>query len=388
METHFASPERTDSDTLVLRVEQVAGHPVIEGVLDLVGGLVAVLDDNRQILAINRALGATLGVDRDDDVLGLRPGEAIGCVHAKEMPNGCGTARHCASCGAAIAIVSALADGTVVERTCCVEINHGGRRQDLYLSVRATRVTIGESPFVLLFLLDITAEQRRAALERTFNHDLRNVLSALMGCAELLSSEVDDNPAETAEMIMHQTERLQRELDLQQLLNTHDSVEFVPKRFPLSWAQIQKDLEESLAGSKVLRDKVLRCVRSSSNALITTDRYILARVLTNMVRNALEATPEYGEVKVWCEPLDSGGLDIRVWNTGAIPPETALRIFQRNFSTKSAPGRGLGTYSMKLLAERYLDGRVEFTTSAEQGTTFTVRIPPDTRAVEPFPDLH
>ena len=34
------------------------------------------------------------------------------------------------------------------------------------------------------------------------------------------------------------------------------------------------------------------------------------------------------------------------------------RIFQRSFSTKAERGRGLGTYSMKLLGEGYLHGRV------------------------------
>jgi len=40
-------------------------------------------------------------------------------------------------------------------------------------------------------------------------------------------------------------------------------------------------------------------------------------------------------------------------------------------------GRGLGTYSMKLLSERYLEGCVGFTSSAKHGTTFTARYPLD-----------
>jgi sensor histidine kinase regulating citrate/malate metabolism len=51
-----------------------------------------------------------------------------------------------------------------------------------------------------------------------------------------------------------------------------------------------------------------------------------------------------------------------------------LQLFQRSFSTKAAD-RGLGTYSMKLLSERYLKGQVWFTTSLEQGTTFIGRYP-------------
>lgn len=51
-----------------------------------------------------------------------------------------------------------------------------------------------------------------------------------------------------------------------------------------------------------------------------------------------------------------------------------LQIFQRSFSTKGG-GRGIGTYSVKLLTENYLQGRVAFVSTAEAGTTFTATYP-------------
>jgi hypothetical protein len=44
-------------------------------------------------------------------------------------------------------------------------------------------------------------------------------------------------------------------------------------------------------------------------------------------------------------------------------------MFQRNFSTKG-PGRGVGTYSVRLLTERYLGGQVSLLSSPESGTRF------------------
>ncbi|HAL86389.1 MAG TPA: histidine kinase, partial [Deferribacteraceae bacterium] len=38
-------------------------------------------------------------------------------------------------------------------------------------------------------------------------------------------------------------------------------------------------------------------------------------------------------------------------------------------------GRGLGTYSIKLLTENYLKGKVRFETRRESGTTFFIKIP-------------
>ncbi len=51
-----------------------------------------------------------------------------------------------------------------------------------------------------------------------------------------------------------------------------------------------------------------------------------------------------------------------------------LDLFKRSFSTK-APGRGWGTYSMKLLTEKYLGGKIEFTSTEEDGTTFYAKYP-------------
>jgi Signal transduction histidine kinase regulating citrate/malate metabolism len=57
-----------------------------------------------------------------------------------------------------------------------------------------------------------------------------------------------------------------------------------------------------------------------------------------------------------------------------MPREVQLQLFQRSFSTKGS-NRGLGTYSMKLLTERYLHGSIAFTVSEEEGTTFFARYP-------------
>jgi len=67
---------------------------------------------------------------------------------------------------------------------------------------------------------------------------------------------------------------------------------------------------------------------------------------------------------------------IRFWvnNPNFMPREVQLQVFQRSFSTKGA-GRGLGTYSIKLLTERYLKGMVSFSTSPETGTTFQAWYP-------------
>lgn len=57
-----------------------------------------------------------------------------------------------------------------------------------------------------------------------------------------------------------------------------------------------------------------------------------------------------------------------------MPQSVKDQIFNRSFSTKGA-GRGVGTYSIKLLGERYLSGKVSFTSTPDEGTTFSIKLP-------------
>jgi signal transduction histidine kinase len=57
-----------------------------------------------------------------------------------------------------------------------------------------------------------------------------------------------------------------------------------------------------------------------------------------------------------------------------MPNDVASKIFRRFFSTKGA-SRGIGTYAAKLLTEKYLGGKIGFSTAVDTGTTFTVAYP-------------
>lgn len=142
MKTYFTPAERLTREMLQRDIDSAVANPVIDGLSHTVSGLVAVLNGHRQILAVNDAFLAVLGIDDADLALGLRPGEAIGCIHHDANDGGCGTSRYCATCGAAIAIVSCLARNEAVERTCAIEVAPGSIRSDLFLRVRACPITV------------------------------------------------------------------------------------------------------------------------------------------------------------------------------------------------------------------------------------------------------
>ena len=111
--------------------------------------------------------------------------------------------------------------------------------------------------------------------------------------------------------------------------------------------------------------------------VINTDETLLRRVLINTIKNALEASTDNQEIKVYSNSGDNGKpgfFNINVRSYPLIPKDVQLQLFQRAYSTKG-PGRGWGTYSIRLLTEGYLGGRVSYVSNERQRTLFTISIP-------------
>lgn len=374
--THYAPAGRATPGELRNELSYLSEDPVIDVLLRSVTGLVAVLNEQRQVLALNLRMLELLGVGDATKVLGLRLGEAVGCSHAEAAPGGCGTSEYCSTCGAAIAIMTSLVSDLPTERICAVELEQPRAGADhLYFRAQVCPLRRGPHRVLLVFIQDVTDEQRRALLERTFFHDVNNTLSAMLTAGELLAGAGRDGDPTLATNLVRITQQLAREIDLQRCLSTSRIDQFArqPTRVPLGrfLDEVIRTCEHHPAATA---RRLLLAPLPTPPPVLETDETLLLRIVQNMVINALEATAEHGYVRLWCS-ASPGAVEIGVWNDGAIPPEVARRIFQRNFSTKGTLGRGLGTYAMKLLGERLLGGAVRFTSEAADGTRFRLTLP-------------
>ncbi len=371
MKTHFASPERTTAQDLKSEIELISTNPLVSGLLNTANGVLAILDDNRQIIAVNDSFLQMLGIEDPQHSLGLRPGEVLNCVHAHDEIHGCGTSSFCASCGAAVAIVASLEENEPVERICALTANKGDTETDMALRVRAHPIMVEGKRFLLLYLMDITSQQRRAAFERTFFHDINNLLFTLVGESELLN---EAQPSPHTKNILHAALRLRDEIKVQRALSEDGSFNYFPTEHKTKPGLLLAEQQSYMVTHPAAQEKIIEFPASCPDVRITTDVSLVSRILSNMIINALEATEENGIVRIWVEIID-GSLLFHVWNAAVIPAKYAKRIFQRNFSTKNQDGRGVGTFSMKFFGERILGGKVYFTTSVEQGTQFTFSLP-------------
>jgi hypothetical protein len=372
MESHFASAFRSSHEEILVQSEDL--HPVVGELLDAVGGMLAILNEHRQILAMNVGLMRRLGLDDPCPSLGLRPGEALGCVHAHEEPSGCGTTKWCRTCGAAIAMVTSLVTDTPVEQVCAMDVQTPSGTNELSLRVRCSPLERGGRRFLVLFLQDITQDQKLAILEKTFFHDVKGLVTGILGASEMLRAKVDGSSAALTDSLRRMSLRLANELTLQSRLAKGDAPKGLVRYTRTKVSDLIQDLRDEVDHFPLYSKRVLEYPQEQLETELFTDAHIVVRILKNMVVNALEASVAGEAIRVGFR-LGQDGPVFTVWNERVIDPDVAMRVFQRNFSTKGQIGRGLGTWSMKFFGEQILRGRVSFRTAPGEGTTFQLELP-------------
>jgi signal transduction histidine kinase len=221
---------------------------------------------------------------------------------------------------------------------------------------------------------DISHEKRRRALERTFFHDLMNTALGLMFVAKKLAETPPEKAEEATARLQDVVNRLLEEIREQRDLAAAENDDLAARPASISTRPFLEGLMRLYRQLADRRGCRFVMADETQEAVLKSDSTLLARVLGNMMKNALEASGPGQTVTVGCERADAR-VEFWVHNEGAMPREVQHRVFQRSFSTKGI-GRGLGTYSMKLLGEGYLKGTVTFTSSPEKGTTFTASFPP------------
>ncbi len=106
------------------------------------------------------------------------------------------------------------------------------------------------------------------------------------------------------------------------------------------------------------------------------DRTQLIRVITNLVKNAIQAIPEEQENKQVFVTVFRQGDDVKIAvkdNGKGISVENQKRVFEPKFTTKSS-GMGLGLAIIKNIIENY-HGTITFETEPNVGTEFLVSFP-------------
>ena len=367
----YAPARRSDKDTIDRQKKLLADYyGSLRQLYDAVSELILIVNQDRQIVFFNSVVPSLLRLNNPEDLYGLRPGEALGCIYSCRYPGGCGTSEFCAQCGAVNAILAALSNKADLQEC---RLLRSDDAEALDLLVRTTPLEVQGQPFSIMAIIDISHEKRRRTLERIFFHDIMSTVATINLCVKKLYAEPDSkNVAGFRQNLMRSVEQLIDELRSQRELLAAENNELVVRMQPVDVQLFVREVVEAFR-DRFSDHKIVLDEGQVEDLTLNTDRALLQRVLGNMVLNAIEASRPHENVGVSYRVAD-GQVEFRVHNASHIPEEIRVQVFQRSFSTKGA-GRGLGTYSMKLLSERYLNGSVGLSSSPEHGTIFVARYP-------------
>lgn len=368
MDTFFACPERSSAEEIACEVAALSQDGSHIPLLDAMPDFVMILNRNRQVVFANRKLREFGSAKCIGSVYGLRHGELLNCEHAASSPAGCGTSLACTTCGAAKSILAGLS-GKTESNECQISTN-GADAYDL--RVWARPFVWHNSNYVLVIASDISSEKRRQVLERVFFHDLLNTVGGICGITELIedgrpmSDELRSALCRTAVILVH-------EIKSQQILLSAEYNELATTPVRLHALAVVEAVANYLRNHDVATGKTIVISPESIDFEFVSDEALLIRVLGNLLKNALEASCPGESVTLGARTTENGSV---FWcqNRAVMPPKVQLQVFQRSFSTKGH-GRGIGTYGVRLLTERYLGGSVAFVSREPEGTTFSITLP-------------
>jgi signal transduction histidine kinase len=194
-------------------------------------------------------------------------------------------------------------------------------------------------------------------------HDIRGPLSNISMAAHILRQSPDKS--EMFRII---------ESNLKHADNILDNWKELTLRGEITRIKINvRTLVEEMLKTMIIPDNVETEIDAPADLVYLLDMRGMARVLTNLFINALDAMPQGGKLGIRAYD-DDGGLVITVSDTGkGIPVEHRDKIFTPFFTTKTT-GVGLGLAYVKDTVEAH-GGSVKYTTTPGEGTTFKIRIP-------------
>jgi len=125
----------------------------------------------------------------------------------------------------------------------------------------------------------------------------------------------------------------------------------------------------------IFNENYIHFISEEEEIIAKLDRTQLIRVVTNLVKNAIQAVPEVASPRILVSVATDGNfVKICVADNGiGIEDGFKEKVFEPKFTTKSS-GMGLGLGMVKTIVETYR-GNIDFTSKPGKGTVFTVRFP-------------
>jgi len=215
-------------------------------------------------------------------------------------------------------------------------------------------------------------EQAWREMAKQVAHEIKNPLTPLRLTVQSFERKFDPNDPDIQKKVNEFSKTLIQQIDTMSNIATAFS----------SFADMPAQQNETLNVVKVVKlaleifnEDYIHFIADEEEIIAKLDRTQLIRVITNLVKNAIQAVPDVESPRILVTVATEGAhVKISVADNGVgISDENREKVFEPKFTTKSS-GTGLGLGMVKNIVENY-GGTINFTSKLGKGTVFTIRFP-------------
>jgi PAS domain S-box-containing protein len=252
----------------------------------------------------------------------------------------------------------------------------------------------GDVVGAVITFTDITEKEKTEELIRTSEklsvagqlaagiaHEIRNPLTAIKGFLKLLESELGEKK-HYLQIVQSEIQRIELILSELLVLAKPQATKFVPKEMGLLLTHVTALLEThgNLHNIQIITEI------EPDLPLVECDENGLKQVFINFLKNAMEAMPNGGEIRIEAKKNGHDSIVIRFIDQGCGIPEEQLKKIGQPFFTTKEKGTGLGFMVSKKIIEDH-GGTIHITSRVNEGTTIEVTLPIHIQTT-PLPPKH
>ena len=206
-------------------------------------------------------------------------------------------------------------------------------------------------------------------------HEIKNPLTPMKLSVQHFQRSFDVNDPKAKEKMQRIANSLIEQIDaLTRIANEFSNFAKMPKanEESLNLIPVFYNIIDLYSSNNVLINLI---VDKEKDWTVFADKNLIIRVFNNLVKNAIQATPENSITNITISCIEEGEqLLISIHDQGlGIALEIQKKMFSPNFTTKST-GSGLGLAMVKQIINNH-NGDIWFESEEGNGTTFYIRLP-------------
>lgn len=259
----------------------------------------------------------------------------------------------------------------------------GARQSELYLEMQASGAFYEGRPAISGTLLDVTesklSEQRMIQSEKLsvvgqlaagVAHEIRNPLTALKGFTQLLHKSAGGNQR-YYEMMLTELERINYIVGEFMVLSRPGQLS---QLVPYSMGRMLEDIVPIMESQAILTNVTIQINEQPNVPNVLCDVNQIKQVLVNLMKNAIEAMPTGGALRIRIQENETKDVRIEIADEGVGIPQHVIERLGEPFYTTKQSGTGLGlTVCFKIIQAH--GGVLSLRSEPGKGTVAEIRLP-------------